>query len=61
MKEIYHSPIVETDQLFDVEAGDMSILARCWGLTSPNASGRATGDHLHFEIVENGQRQGRPS
>lgn len=34
MKEIYHSPIVETDQLFDVEAGDMSILARCWGLTS---------------------------
>jgi len=39
MKEIYHSPIVETDQLFDVEAGDMSILARCWGLTSPNADG----------------------
>ena len=38
MKEIYHSPIVETDQLFDVEAGDMSILARCWGLTSPNGS-----------------------
>ena len=39
MKEIYHSPIVETDQLFDVEAGDMSILSRCWGLTSPNADG----------------------
>lgn len=39
MKKTYHAPEIETEQLFDVVAGDISLFARCWGLNSPNADG----------------------
>lgn len=39
MKRKYNSPIVETEKLFDVEAGDFSLFARCWGLLSPTSDG----------------------
>lgn len=42
MKKVYHAPVIETEKLFEVSAADMSILARCWGLTSPNADGTYT-------------------
>ena len=39
MKKKYHAPVVETEKMFDVQAGDIALFARCWGLTSPNADG----------------------
>lgn len=39
MKKTYHAPVIETEQLFNVVAGDVSLFARCWGLTSPNPDG----------------------
>lgn len=39
MKKEYHKPIIETEQLFDVVAGDFSLFGRCWGLTSPTPDG----------------------
>lgn len=34
MKKEYHAPVVETEKIFDASAADISLLARCWGLTS---------------------------
>lgn len=39
-KKKYHSPVVVSEVVFSVEGfGDISLLARCWGLSSPNADG----------------------
>jgi len=39
-KKVYRSPVIENEIIFNVEAfGDVSILSRCWGLTSPNPDG----------------------
>lgn len=40
MKKEYHSPIIETEKMFDVAAGDIALFARCWGLSSPNSDVR---------------------
>lgn len=42
VKKVYHAPVVETEKLFDVEAGDVSVFARCWGLISANSDGSYT-------------------
>lgn len=42
MKKIYNTPIVITEIVFDVSAGDISLFGKCWGLNSPNADGSYT-------------------
>jgi len=39
MKKTYHTPVVETEKMFDVEAGDFALFGRCWGTSSPNGNG----------------------